>query len=102
MVPQEGIEAIHLYTGRTICKLHLPRNGLHADINGDGVLDHVMSYGGNPKSSLHSETGESYAPPCLPFFCLLMSEMGGEGELTQNRGTHRSEAEALLLLPAGT
>ena len=31
--------------GRTICKLHLPSPGLHADINGDGVLDHVQAYG---------------------------------------------------------
>ena len=33
--------------GRTICKLHLPSPGLHADINGDGVLDHVQAYGEN-------------------------------------------------------
>jgi hypothetical protein len=34
--------------GRTICKLHLPPSGLHADINGDGVLDHVQAYGEMP------------------------------------------------------
>ncbi|PKA53478.1 hypothetical protein AXF42_Ash020901 [Apostasia shenzhenica] len=28
-------------------KLHLPEGGLHADINGDGVLDHVQVVGGN-------------------------------------------------------
>lgn len=28
--------------GRTLCKLHLAPNQLHADINGDGVIDHVM------------------------------------------------------------
>jgi hypothetical protein len=27
--------------GRTLCKLHMPSNILHADINGDGVIDHV-------------------------------------------------------------
>jgi hypothetical protein len=27
--------------GRTLCKLHMPANILHADINGDGVIDHV-------------------------------------------------------------
>ncbi|KAI4326101.1 hypothetical protein MLD38_031447 [Melastoma candidum] len=43
---EEGIEAIHLATGRTICKLHLQEGGLHADINGDGVLDHVQAVGG--------------------------------------------------------
>ncbi|KAJ6822722.1 uncharacterized protein M6B38_387675 [Iris pallida] len=44
---KEGIEAIHLASGRTICKLHLLEGGLHADINGDGVLDHVQVVGGN-------------------------------------------------------
>lgn len=42
---KEGVEAIHLYSGRTICKLMLPAGGLHADINGDGVLDHVQASG---------------------------------------------------------
>ncbi|GAB4848510.1 hypothetical protein Ancab_003217 [Ancistrocladus abbreviatus] len=44
---KEGIEALHLATGRTLCKLHLLEGGLHADINGDGVLDHVQVVGGN-------------------------------------------------------
>lgn len=39
---EEGIEAVHLYTGRTICKLHLPNGGLHTDLNADGVLDHIQ------------------------------------------------------------
>ncbi|KAJ6818483.1 uncharacterized protein M6B38_406085 [Iris pallida] len=42
---KEGIEAIHLASGRTICKLHLLEGGLHADINGDRVLDHVQMRG---------------------------------------------------------
>ncbi|KAK6150597.1 hypothetical protein DH2020_015529 [Rehmannia glutinosa] len=44
---KEGIEAIHLASGRTLCKLHLQEGGLHADINGDGVLDHVQVVGAN-------------------------------------------------------
>lgn len=43
---KEGIEAVHLASGRTICKLHLQEGGLHADVNGDGVLDHVQAVGG--------------------------------------------------------
>ena len=31
-----------LYAGRTICKLHLAPGTLHADVNGDGVVDHVQ------------------------------------------------------------
>ncbi|KAL2632806.1 hypothetical protein R1flu_004285 [Riccia fluitans] len=41
----EGIEAVHLASGRTVCKLLLAAGGLHADINGDGVLDHVQAFG---------------------------------------------------------
>ncbi|KAJ4823007.1 hypothetical protein Tsubulata_000380 [Turnera subulata] len=44
---KEGIEAVHLASGRTVCRLHLREGGLHADINGDGVLDHVQAVGGN-------------------------------------------------------
>jgi hypothetical protein len=44
---KEGIEAIHLPTGRTLCKLSLLEGGLHADINGDGVLDHVQVHTSN-------------------------------------------------------
>lgn len=43
---KEGIEVIHLYTGRTLCKLHLASGGLHVDLNGDGVLDHIKAEGG--------------------------------------------------------
>lgn len=42
---KEGIEAVHLASGRTVCKLYLAEGGLHADINGDGVLDHVQAVG---------------------------------------------------------
>eukprot|EP00879_Flechtneria_rotunda_P011006 GHRR01011501.1.p1 GENE.GHRR01011501.1~~GHRR01011501.1.p1 ORF type:complete len:711 (+),score=224.28 GHRR01011501.1:455-2587(+) len=44
---QDGVEVVHLYSGRTLCKLHLPPHVLHADINADGVIDHVaLSSGG--------------------------------------------------------
>lgn len=39
---EEGIEAVHLYTGRTICKLYLPPGGLHTDLNADGIPDHIQ------------------------------------------------------------
>lgn len=34
---RDGIEAIHLYTGRTVCKLLLQSPELHVDINADGA-----------------------------------------------------------------
>lgn len=45
---EEGIEAVHLYSGRTVCRLHLPSPGLNADLNGDGVPDHIVARGGDP------------------------------------------------------
>ena len=40
-----GIEVIHLYSGKTLCKMAMPPGGPHADINGDGVVDHVQAHG---------------------------------------------------------
>eukprot|EP01023_Acetabularia_acetabulum_P000905 TRINITY_DN10343_c0_g1_i1.p1 TRINITY_DN10343_c0_g1~~TRINITY_DN10343_c0_g1_i1.p1 ORF type:complete len:424 (-),score=63.98 TRINITY_DN10343_c0_g1_i1:296-1567(-) len=38
---EDGIQAIHLYTGRVICGLQLRSGGIHVDLNGDGVVDHI-------------------------------------------------------------
>eukprot|EP00897_Mesotaenium_endlicherianum_P001124 jgi/Mesen1/11011/ME000098S10407 len=61
---KEGIEAIHLYSGRTICKLLLTAGGLHADINGDGVLDHVQVSGAHTGESTMAAGAESPMKPC--------------------------------------
>lgn len=61
---EEGIEVIHLFTGRTICQLHLPAKQLHVDINGDGVMDHVQVYKGSDVSPSNDGT-------------LLSSDAGG-------------------------
>ena len=42
---RDGIQAVGLHTGRTVCKLHLASPGLHVDLNGDGVLDHLQATG---------------------------------------------------------
>nr|ATG70691.1 FG-GAP repeat-containing protein [Hesperocyparis arizonica]ATG70692.1 FG-GAP repeat-containing protein [Hesperocyparis bakeri] len=61
---KEGIEAIHLASGRTICKLHLQEGGLHADINGDGVLDHVQAVGGGGAEQIVSTGTMEILRPC--------------------------------------
>ncbi|XP_057867329.1 uncharacterized protein LOC131074672 isoform X2 [Cryptomeria japonica] len=61
---KEGIEAIHLASGRTICKLHLQEGGLHADINGDGVLDHVQAVGGGGAEQTVSTGTMEILRPC--------------------------------------
>lgn len=47
---EEGLEAIHLYSGRTVCRLFLSNPGLHADLNKDGIPDHIIAIGGSPRS----------------------------------------------------
>ena len=44
---EEGIEAIHLFSGRTVCRLYLDPYALHVDLNGDGIPDHVHAVGGD-------------------------------------------------------
>jgi hypothetical protein len=39
---EDGIELMSFYTGRPLAHLALSRQELHADINGDGVIDHVQ------------------------------------------------------------
>ena len=43
---KEGIEVIHLYTGRPVCRLRLGR-GLYSDVNGDGIIDRIQAFGGH-------------------------------------------------------
>ena len=54
---EEGIEVLHLYTGRTLCKMLLPPPGLHADVNGDGVVDHVQAHGSAGGDAGHAAVG---------------------------------------------
>ncbi|CAM6104584.1 unnamed protein product [Calypogeia fissa] len=61
---QEGIEAVHLATGRTVCKLLLTSGGLHADINGDGVLDHVQAVGGSGSERVVATGMQDPVRPC--------------------------------------
>ncbi|EFJ41247.1 hypothetical protein VOLCADRAFT_98769 [Volvox carteri f. nagariensis] len=63
---EEGVEVLHLYSGRTVCKLHLPPRTLHADINGDGVLDHVSVYHGHVGGGVDGNEDTSLLPGELP------------------------------------
>lgn len=114
---KEGIEAIHLPTGRTLCKvgpssyssgheqaydfaypfftllvslnssylqLHLLEGGLHADINGDGVLDHVQVHTSDTTAAFGSLAffmGLQFLRPYLHCVHLRLSEAMLEREL---------------------
>ncbi len=57
----EGIEVLHLYTGRPVCKITLFR-GVYDDINGDGVIDHAVPIVGEEYESLTDTLDD---PPVL-------------------------------------
>jgi len=59
----DGIQAIHLYTGRTVCKLHLSSPGLHADINGDGLIEHIQVFGKEPGDNFLAQHAYHHALP---------------------------------------
>ena len=69
---REGLDIVNLYTGRPICRLPLPPSGLHVDLNGDGVLDHVVAVGSNYEQHLgmtahaHMEHCHGYVHTGLP------------------------------------
>lgn len=76
---RDGLEVVSLHTGRTMCKLHLASPGLHLDLNGDGVLDHIRAAGGKETDALYSRTGHQHhqrcwgtatsgVPPNIPLF----------------------------------
>ncbi|GBG86482.1 hypothetical protein CBR_g41477 [Chara braunii] len=60
----DGIEAIHLYTGRPICRMNLPSGGLHADVNDDGVIDHVQVAGGHGGEVVFPTGMDEALKPC--------------------------------------
>ena len=44
LLQHQGIDVLHLYQGRPLCSLRLsPYHSTHADINGDGTIDHVRA-----------------------------------------------------------
>jgi hypothetical protein len=51
---KDGIEVIHMFTGRTISHLALKPNTMHVDLNGDGVIDHIEAIGHTPHTSSNS------------------------------------------------
>eukprot|EP00891_Asterochloris_glomerata_P007069 jgi/Astpho2/7069/e_gw1.00107.25.1_t len=109
---QEGMEAIHLYSGRTICRLHLQSGGLHVDLNGDGVPDHIHAIGKpsmpRPPEGSHRRhcwaVARSGIPPTSPLFngsiCRYSGPFGG---ITFGLGaadvTNQLEVAAPMMLP---
>ena len=60
---EEGIEVVHLHSGRTVCKMLLPPDVLHADVDGDGVMDATTVRGGGDGRSAIGADGDTH-PAC--------------------------------------
>ena len=67
---QNGIEVVHLFTGRPLCQLPLPevhsRGGAlqsHADINGDARIDHVIAVGRGREGAAWASEGAAAMLP---------------------------------------
>ena len=60
---EEGIEVVHLHSGRTVCKMLLAPDALHADVDGDGVMDATTVRGGGDGRSAIGADGDAH-PAC--------------------------------------
>ncbi|GAB4815172.1 hypothetical protein N2152v2_002218 [Parachlorella kessleri] len=109
---EEGIEAVHLYSGRTVCRLHLPSPGLNADLNGDGVPDYIVARGGDPEELInlshtgHQDAATAYCsavamsgvPPTLPLFNGSVCRPFGRG-LSRSAEIGEVEVAQPIMLP---
>lgn len=109
-----GVEAIHLYSGRTVCRLHLPGPGMHADLNGDGVPDHVTAFGGDAadldelhtlgRGHRHASYCEAVAttgiPPRFPLFNgTICRQFRGSLDLSESAGHVEVAPPVMLPVP---
>jgi hypothetical protein len=120
---EEGIEVIHMFSGRTLCKLHLPAHQVHADVNGDGVVDHIQVHtgamtedetGGSGSVNVHSETGfgsparcrsraRSGIPPRDHLFeasiCRVRKFSGNKGSAVLRQHAQNAQHQPIEVLP---
>jgi hypothetical protein len=62
---EDAMEVIHVFSGRPVCRIPLEKNVLHADVNGDGVFDHVHVSGGTPREGASHALGHEKSGPCM-------------------------------------
>ena len=53
---RDGLEILHLYSGRPLCRLTLKPGEVHVDLNGDGTIDHVEVLGGTHATGAQART----------------------------------------------
>ena len=60
---RHGVEVLHLYTGRPLTQLPLQPHAAHADINGDGSVDHVSGLSSHDTHTLLAEAAALHGTP---------------------------------------
>lgn len=55
---KDGLEILHLYSGRPLCRIGLPTRQVHVDVNGDGVVDHIQAVAGHFQAGGTLATGK--------------------------------------------
>ena len=59
---RDGVEVLDAFTGELICQLALQHPGYHADINGDGVIDHLDARG--HRAHIADVAMDNFSPGC--------------------------------------
>ena len=93
--PLQGIDVLHVYLGRPLCSLRLsPSHSAHADINGDGTIDHVHAIV-NPGDG---ESGAIHKHMYIKCTCVCRASHGKDwyctlGEERRRQGVRRREGQ---------
>lgn len=72
---RDGLEILHLYSGRPLCRLTLKAGEVHVDMDGDGVIDHVEAIGGLHQAAARARSGGPEHSLTLPK-CLAVVHSG--------------------------
>lgn len=72
---RDGLEILHLYSGRPLCRLTLKAGEVHVDMDGDGVIDHVEAIGGLHQQAARARSGGPEHSMTLPK-CLAVVHSG--------------------------
>ena len=59
---RDGVEVLDAFTGELICQLALQHPGYHADINGDGAIDHLDARG--HRAHIADVVMDNFSPGC--------------------------------------
>ena len=94
---REGLELLSFYTGRPLAHLALQSGPLHADLNGDGVVDHVhLVQGAAAAGGADDAAASSWMSPFAPCTAVVSSGIPPSSPLFNVSGLCSGGFERLL------